>query len=486
MSFLGGFCIPEVCVTPFPPVFVSIWMMITEALVKTRDFSKFAIGLPRGFGKTTVIKILIIYIILFTKKRFILIVGATATLAENILGDVANILDSPNMVETFGNWGDHRTKDTAADKRFRFCGKNIIIVAAGSGSAVRGLNIDNVRPDVIICDDMQTKQEALSDTVSRTLIDWFMGTLLKVKAPTGVTNIYVGNMYRDVKIGGSQSSIFTCILRNLTKNPDWKSWVVGGILSDGNSLWEEVQPKEQLLAELESDTLMGCADVFMSEVMNNPNCGTGEHFDLSRLKPYDLDPQIDILVGKFIMIDPSLGKKDSDAQVVGLFEVYDKVPVFKELRIIQKAAPELVKEVIRWAIKEDVPLVCSEAVAYQGSLLKWFEYMTGEEGPADCRVDTIEFKPVTPKGRKKNSRIINWFRNLMASLAVLHPNVLSQVLSQIMTFDPMSLKNIDDILDVGAYADDVILEYPQELMMRDILQIEDNDEEGVMEDNICF
>ena len=184
------------------------------------------------------------------------------------------------------------------------------------------------------------------------------------------------------------------------------------------------------------------------------------------------------------MIDPSLGKASSDAQVVGLFYVYDRIPVLMELRIIQKSAPEMVKEVLQWAVEEGVPLVCAESVAYQASLLAWFEFMCG---PEQLNIDNIVFAPVTPKARKKNSRIINWFKSLMEDLAKIHPNVLSRVLSQIMTFDPLSINNTDDILDVGAYGDDIVLEYPQELMLPDMLQLAEEITVGVQEENTtCF
>lgn len=477
MSMLGMFCIPDVCNVPFPPEFVSMWQMITPVLYKKRDFSKFALGLPRGHGKTTVLKILIIFIILFTKKRFVLIVGASATLAENILSDVCDILDSPNMVNLFGNWAEGRETDRGELKKFRFRGRDIILAAAGSGSAVRGFNIKNRRPDVILCDDMQTKEEAQSETVAKKLLQWFVGTLMKAKAPDGCTYLYIGNMYRDLKIGGAHSKLFTCILRNLQKDPNWLSWIVGGILADGTALWEAVQPLKQLLKELQSDTLLGQADVFFSEVMNDPQGGGNDMLDLNLIPPYDIDEDIDIKVGSFIMIDPSLGKSKSDAQVVGEFDVYDGVPVMTKVHIRQTTAPLLVKFCLELAVRNRHPLICAESVAYQATLLQWFDYVSKQE-----KIEGIKFLPVAPRGRKKNSRIINYFKSLMAGTAIVAPDATAQVYAQAAAFDPMILNNADDILDTAAYSEDVVIAYPQDLMFPDIIQLNTVGGADVLED----
>ena len=283
MSFFGALSLPDVCTVLFPAIFTGMWKLVIAALLRKRDFSKFALGLPRGHGKTTVIKLLIVFIVLFTNKRFILIVGASATLAENILADVVDILDSPNIIRLFGNWSTSRTIDRADQKVFTFKGRKIVLKAIGTGGTLRGINVGNARPDVIICDDMQTKEEAESEATSKKLLQWFVGTLMKAKNPFGCTYLYVGNMYRDIKIGGSTSDIYTCILRNLQRNETWVSWIVGGILTDGTALWPEVQPIEQLLDELKNDTMMGQAEVFFSEVLNDPAAGSTDWFDIAKM-----------------------------------------------------------------------------------------------------------------------------------------------------------------------------------------------------------
>src|SRR5438067_2531855 len=66
LDFLAALAMPTVFRYLFPPVFLSIWQWLLSYIHRARDFSQLAIGLPRGFGKTMLIKIFILYCIIFT------------------------------------------------------------------------------------------------------------------------------------------------------------------------------------------------------------------------------------------------------------------------------------------------------------------------------------------------------------------------------------------------------------------------------------
>ena len=96
-DFLSAMAMPEVFEYQWPPVFIAAWAWILAKLALTRDFSKLALGLPRGFGKTTLVKLMILYIVLFTDRKFVLILSNNQTLANNIIADVADMLSEPNI-----------------------------------------------------------------------------------------------------------------------------------------------------------------------------------------------------------------------------------------------------------------------------------------------------------------------------------------------------------------------------------------------------
>ena len=202
LDLFGALCCPDDCTLSFPNFYKALWVTLYQAMDLTRDFSKFAIGFPRGHAKTFWLKLLIVATILFTKKRFILIVCAVPDLAEKVLGDVVDILDSDNVQSVFGNWRVALEVDRQDEKVFTFCGRSIILKGVGHGTAMRGIARKNKRPDLILCDDAQTKDCAESEVESKKFLGWFFGTLLKAKAPDGCTYVYVGNMYKDMESEG--------------------------------------------------------------------------------------------------------------------------------------------------------------------------------------------------------------------------------------------------------------------------------------------
>jgi len=459
LDYFAAVALPEVCTKPFSPLHYSIWEDMTKAVLQDEwdDVSRYALGIPRGHGKTQLIKLLILFIVLYTDLRFILVVCNTATLAQNLINDVCDMLSSDNIVALFGDWRSEIESDNDRNKIFRFRDRWVILKPQGVGGAVRGANQKNTRPEIIICDDMQARDEALSPEVAMKQLQWFLGTLYKARSPARSAIFYIGNMYPDVEIGGRNSNVFGCILRNLQLSSEWRSWIGAAILADGTALWEDVISLKSLLSDLRQDSQMGMVEIFYSELMNDPKASGSKFLDESNIAEYKYMEGIDLVAGKFLIIDPSLGKKKSDDQIVGMFYVYDSTgPVYREIRNIQKSAPELVQEVIKWTLMEGIPLICVESIAYQATLIQWFDHFF-----TLLEVDAVEVVAVTPEGLSKASRILASFKSYVSGGIILHPDVRPIVLSQALVYNPASATNVDDILDVGAYAEHVFVTYSE-------------------------
>ncbi len=211
LNFLGMLAAPEEFTYNFPPFYLTLFALLTGF---TKKLERYAIGIPRGFAKTTFIKLLCLWYILFSHKQFILIVGASEDLAVNTLSDICDLLGSPNIRKLFGNWQANVEVDTQALKVFSFRGRDIILRAIGAGTAVRGINRKNKRPDVIIMDDVQKRETSENKDLSDQLLKWILGTLMKARSNDGCTYIYVGNMYPQ-----------HCILEKLKNNTQWTSFI---------------------------------------------------------------------------------------------------------------------------------------------------------------------------------------------------------------------------------------------------------------------
>lgn len=451
-DFLAGLAMPTIFEYCWPPVFLSIWTWLVELADKERHnttemeelFARLAIGLPRGFGKTTVIKLFVLYIILFTNRQFVLVLSATASHARNIISDIADMLDEPNIKAIFGDWRLGLEQDTQDVKKFGFRGRNIIIAGIGAGGSVRGLNIKNSRPDVMLFEDIQTREDAESQAVSENLYKWMIGTAMKAKSPKRCLTIFIANMYPTPY----------SILKKLKTNSNWTKFIAGGILEDGSSLWEELQPIEQLLIEYQTDLEAGHPEIFHAEVLNDETAAVNSLLNFNLLPDYPYE-DADIAEGKFVVIDPSNDKHNSDAVSLGYFEVFDtNKPAAIEIVEGRFSPGDTIREAIKLCTKHNCPLVVIEANAYQYSLLYWSDFICEQLG-----IEGITFVDIYSGKLSKNARILEMFKQYSNGEIYVHERCKAAVHMQMRGFRPLKTDNIDGILDLLTYAPKVVAKF---------------------------
>jgi hypothetical protein len=458
LDFLAAIAIPTVYTYPYPPVFLAVWDWLRSYIDKKRDFSQLALGLPRGFGKTALMKLFILYCILFTDRRFILIICENTSKAVNILSDIMDMLNEENIKKTFGDWKLGVETDRQDLKKFGFRGRNIILMAVGADSGIRGITLKNERPDVMLFDDIQSRECADSQVQSESLERWMVGTAMKAKSPRGCLFLFTANMYPTK----------WSVLRKLKGNPNWVKFIAGGILADGTSLWQDLQPIEQLMREYENDVSMGRPEIFYAEVLNDETASSNNLIDLSKCPPVPYESG-DIPAGNYIIIDPSTGKINSDAVAIGYFEVYEGYPVLREL-INERLSPgDTIHKALELALRHNCRLICAESVAYQATLNYWFQFICTQRG-----IYGMEFVEVYPGGFSKNSRILSMFKSLQAGEIYVSEECKSEVYLQIMQFNPLRRDNVDDVLDLLAYAPKVLEMYGEYVVSMNVIVQQDN------------
>lgn len=451
-NFLAHLSMPGDFLFAFPAFYLVLFSLLTGFKEKVE---RFAIGIPRGFAKTTFVKVVCVWYVLFSHKHFILIIGASESKAINILSDICDMLSSPNIRRVFGNWDANIESNTQTTKVFHFRGREIVLWAVGAGTSVRGINRKNKRPDVMVMDDIQDREDAKNKELADNLVSWMLSTLMKARSPFGCTYIFIGNMY-------PQNSI----LEKLKNNHQWKSLIVGGITSEGESLWEELKPIQELLDEYESDTLMNHPEVFISEVLNSTEIALASGIDITKI-PYipEYLLSVDSGEGSFILIDPSSGKKSGDDCSISHYEVMDEKPVFDELLTGTFTPLETIKCAINMGLRRNTRLIGVEGVAYQSTLLFWFEKYCEDEG-----ITGFQFVELSPKGQAKNNRIKKGLVKLLAGEIYLHPNVRSLVISQIVDWNPLKVNNVDDVIDPIGYVEEMTSNYG-EMIIRDLFNM---------------
>ncbi|MFV0482975.1 MAG: hypothetical protein ACK5MG_02610 [Bacteroidales bacterium] len=145
----------------------------------------------RELAKSTIIMMVIFFLVLTGKKRNILLVSDSKDNAERLLEPYKGNLEANQRIQYFygkqvgARWtdGEFITKKKAA---FR---------ALGAGQSPRGTRNDAVRPDVIICDDFDTDKDTRNPEIIDKKWKWFEEALYftrSISAP--LLTIWCGNI----------------------------------------------------------------------------------------------------------------------------------------------------------------------------------------------------------------------------------------------------------------------------------------------------
>jgi hypothetical protein len=456
----------------YPPILKAMWQLICNSALTARGKFRFALGIPRGFSKTIMLKLYVLWAILYSDKKFILIVCATESHAINFIADVLDMLTHSNIISLFGDFRAARTKDSQTLQVFSFRGRDIILAGLGQGGSPRGFNIKYVRPDLIIMDDIQKKEDSANPEMAAAIMVWMLGTLMKACHPRNCTFIFVGNMY----------PYEGCTLRKLKHSKEWTSLITGAINANGESIWPEHRSIEDLLEELAVDTEQGHPEVFFSEVMNDEEAGTVSGIDVSKIPDCPSHLDAGSAQGGCVIIDPSLGKKKSDDVAIGAVLYFDGLPVLRELSCGKYDPGKTIQVATFLAVKYNMRLIVCEAVGYQESLVYWFGVVFNQ-----IQVSGLEVRTVSPEGMQKNARIRDMLKQLLSGKVMLHREVRSQAIYQISQWNPLKTNNKDDILDVLAYAQKVMMLYPSELLINIVEALGPDGEASFAEDlDIAF
>lgn len=446
-NFFAGLCAPDIMRTMFPGFYLALFKLITQGNTDPEAVLKFALGLPRGFAKTTFLKIVVCWLIVYKLNDYFLVVCANEGKALAFISDVDALLSSRNMEQVYGRWSAAKTVDNAKLKVATSQGRTVYLQPAGAGSAIRGANLNMMRPDCIICDDVQSREDALSDGVNEAQKDWFTATLLKAIETYGEHRrvIYLGNMYPGV-----------CILEMLRRNSQWVSLVTGAILEDGESLWPDLKSIRALALEYQHDAENGRSDIWFAEVQNDPL--NSKFRLLSKPIPDSLYEGLEELEaeGCFITVDPAGFRKNSDDNVLAVHRVYSGHPVVVHMEGGLWNPEETVTNIINAALKWGANVIGIESVGYQQSLLFWTEKYLKQQGLTDV-IKVVEIKAGTAA---KLSRIRDFIAEVESGEASML-NKVRQVFSYwAHLYKIGSSKNRDDYLDAPAYQKQMLTKYP--------------------------
>lgn len=162
------------------------------------------------------------------------------TLASNNTYAVRGIMRSELYQSVFADTKPAIRDDSQARDIFRTTA-NGMVYGVGSGGTITGLGaggMGNIPAGCIIIDDPIKPDEALSDTVRNSTIEWFRGTLESRKNSPDTPIVVVMQRLHELDLAGW--------LQDGGNGEDWEVIKIPALKDDGTSFWERQFPVEML------------------------------------------------------------------------------------------------------------------------------------------------------------------------------------------------------------------------------------------------
>jgi hypothetical protein len=380
-DFFGMFFFPNAC-RQAPPDF---HVELNDALDSETDEFVGAM-IARGFGKTTKLRIYIARRIAYRISRTIVVVGKSQEAAMKTLEWVMRAVQHNELfAKTFALEKGKRW--TASDLEIKCCvydenGKEIPsktifirVIAVGITGSIRGINIDDFRPDLIVVDDPCDEENTATPEQRKKMSDLFFGALAKTLAPK--VDSPFAKMVLLQTVLNREDLISTC-----AKDPQWKVLVFSCFTKNSQgeevSRWEDRFPTEKLLADKQAHVTRNQLPLWLREMECKVVSEETAAFSESWLKYWDVLPQGG---RRCLAIDPtpppaqgkqSLNPKLDDAVIMAMQTFRGQMYVLEYVTFKSPDPVEFITAVFTMARKWKIKLAGFETTLFQRILAYMF------------------------------------------------------------------------------------------------------------------
>lgn len=256
------------CGTLFGDIFTAEFSILHQQIFDliNAGHKKIAIAAPRGIGKTSIAKALAMRAILYRTASFIVYLSNSATSAEMQTENMKrDLIMNPNVRQMFGNIKEAIGTDTGMDETFSKSAwtayGSTFVLPRGAGQQVRGLNWASHRPELVIIDDLENKNEIRSQENRDKLKKWFWSDLMKTedKYGAGCVFLYIDTIKHE-----------DSLLVDLLESPDWASVQLSICDANYKSLDPNYMTDAEIMVEVEEHRRLATLDEFYMERMNIP------------------------------------------------------------------------------------------------------------------------------------------------------------------------------------------------------------------------
>lgn len=290
------------------------------------------ISLPPRHGKSMIISEFLPAFILGRQKEEIIAASYSSLLSTNFGKKVRRIINSPEYkilfpgVEVLGDGESGSKFELSNDSTYR---------AVGRGGSTTGFNSTLTLADDVIKDS----QEAKSDKILDSLVEWYDTTLASRSLPGGKI-IVMGTRWSEKDLQGYL----------LANEPEkWDILSIPALCDDpdndplgrqdGEALWKEWYPEDYLLPIKKRNPYQ-----FSALYQGNPVAKEGNYFNIKKFKPVDI--KLDKFDCTFMSFDTASSTNDTSCYTSGvLIGVKDRKAYILDMVKKRVKFPELITTV---------------------------------------------------------------------------------------------------------------------------------------------
>lgn len=281
--------------TPTPRFHLELWDLCCSSKPLV------AIAAPRNHAKSTSIThAYTLANVLFRKRKFVVLVSDTETQAVDFLREIKEELkENEDLISLFDIDGFVTDKETDIVVKFKD-GDKFRIMARGAEQRVRGLKWDQIRPDLIICDDLENEELVLNKERREKFRKWFFGALLPARSRDGIVRVVGTILHMDSLLNrlmpeeNHKETIKEPLrIYNFSRYASWSTVRYRAYSDDMKTLlWPTRFSADYFIKDREDRVKQGIPEIHSQEYLNYPIDERTSYFkrsDFLSMSDYDRD-----------------------------------------------------------------------------------------------------------------------------------------------------------------------------------------------------
>lgn len=409
---------------------------IGAALYSPARFNAFEVF--RGGAKTSLLRVFAAQRVGYAISRTIMYVSVSQAHAVHSIRWLKRaVMFNPLYAGTFQLQKGDKWTDELIEIRHGIDDVPITVMALGITGQIRGFNVDDYRPDLIIADDILSEENTATLEQRKKTEALFFGALLNSLAPSSESPAAKAVLLQTPL--HQDDIVETCM-----RDPQWNGLRFGVFDSAGQSRWETRLPTAQLKADKESAILRRQYQLWMREMECQIVAGEDTVFDIKRLQYWTVLPT-DMTV--ILAIDPaSSDKPDADFNVVIAVGFHGPniyvLDYYAERGVMPDAVAAHFFQFI-WQFRPRKAAV--ESISYQ-RVLKWYLEQEMLKRRTFVPIDAVQDR------RKKSDRIIQALAGALHMGCLYVKPAHTELIEQLQNYNPTDDTDHDDILDALSMA----------------------------------